>query len=238
MGSDRARLSYDRSRHWRGVVSQQGRVTLEADWNEAATIAAEENREQLIDFVGPAGTPDDGYAVVPVVDGNGNATGDLTITQGTMYVGGERVELDADLDYELQGEGDWVDHRGRLACGSIPRSPDRRHGESVYLLLREQEVSAVEDPALLDVALGGPDTMPSASDRPARRPQRDRRGTRAPARSAWLEQHWAADGLAFDPATMRLESPSTLQVGFRRTRRRRHPASPWPTAATWGRRTS
>ena len=36
MGSDRARVSYDPSRHWRGVVYQEGRVTLEADWNEAA----------------------------------------------------------------------------------------------------------------------------------------------------------------------------------------------------------
>ena len=36
--------------------------------------------------------------------------------------------------------------------------PGRRH-ELVYLLAAEQEVSAVEDPALADVALGGPDTM-------------------------------------------------------------------------------
>ena len=33
-----------------------------------------------------------------------------------------------------------------------------RH-ELVYLMAAEQEVSAVEDPALADVALGGPDTM-------------------------------------------------------------------------------
>ena len=35
MSSDRARISYDPSRHWRGVISQQGRVALEADANEA-----------------------------------------------------------------------------------------------------------------------------------------------------------------------------------------------------------
>ena len=68
MGSDRARVSYDPSRHWRGVVYQEGRVTLEADWNEAETIADEGNREQLLDIVGPSGTPDNGYQVVPVVD--------------------------------------------------------------------------------------------------------------------------------------------------------------------------
>ena len=53
MGSDRARMSYDPSRHWRGVINQQGRVTLEADWNEAAAIAAEDDRAQLVDVIGP-----------------------------------------------------------------------------------------------------------------------------------------------------------------------------------------
>jgi hypothetical protein len=46
-------VSFDPSRHWRGVINQQGRVTLEADWNEAAAIAAESERAQLVDVVGP-----------------------------------------------------------------------------------------------------------------------------------------------------------------------------------------
>ena len=85
MSSDRARVSYEPSRHWRGVINQQGRVTLEADWNEARAIAAESERAQLVDVVGPSGTPDDGYRVDVA------GSGDLTIRQGTMYVGGERM---------------------------------------------------------------------------------------------------------------------------------------------------
>ena len=38
MPGDRARVSYDPGRKWRGVIAQQGRVTVEADWNEAAMI--------------------------------------------------------------------------------------------------------------------------------------------------------------------------------------------------------
>ena len=38
MAGDRARVSYDPSRKWRGLIAQQGRVTVEADWNEAAMI--------------------------------------------------------------------------------------------------------------------------------------------------------------------------------------------------------
>ena len=48
------------------MISQQGRVTLEADWNEADAIAAEERRAELMNIIGPAGTPDDGYRILPV----------------------------------------------------------------------------------------------------------------------------------------------------------------------------
>ncbi len=65
MGSDRARVSYDETRRYRAVVAQQGRVTLEADLNEATAIDGEAAREQTLEIVGPTGTPDDGYRVLP-----------------------------------------------------------------------------------------------------------------------------------------------------------------------------
>jgi hypothetical protein len=197
---------------------------LEADWNEAATIAAEETREQLLDIVGPAGTPDDGYAVTPVVDGNGNATGDLTIGPGTMYVGGERVQLDAPLDYGLQNLGDWVDNDGDPLW--VPSTvPDGAADESVYLLLREQEVGAVEDGALLDIALGGPDT--AQRTRIAQRVVRRTTGE-ATCGGAWatLDKIWAEQGLTFDPGTMQLRSGSTLQVSFQQDPQAPTPCDP------------
>src|ERR1044072_5311460 len=103
MASDRARLSYDESRQYRSVVYQQGRVTLEADGNEAQIIAAEEQREQALDFVGPTGTPDNGYAITPTGPAH-----DFTIGAGTMYVGGGRVTHDSAL-YSKQSE--WLDHK-------------------------------------------------------------------------------------------------------------------------------
>ena len=39
MASDRARISFDPTRDYRTVLAQQGRVTLEADVNEAGLIA-------------------------------------------------------------------------------------------------------------------------------------------------------------------------------------------------------
>jgi Family of unknown function (DUF6519) len=152
MGSDRARISYDPTQQYRAVVAQQGRVTLEADWNEAHQIASEELREETLDFVGAAGTPDDGYKVVPVTE-----QFDFATTLGTMYVGGVRAFSPTQIQYSNQR--DWLDREGDpnwVKPADLANIPSTR--EFIYLLLREQQVSAVEDSALLEKALGGPDT--------------------------------------------------------------------------------
>lgn len=203
MPSDRARDSYDPTRQYRSVVMQQGRVTLEADGNEAQFIAAENLRLETIDIVGPCGTPDDGYAV------SGAGFLGLSIGPGTMYVGGERVELPEAVEYAKQSEwldsaGDplWIDQKG-MKLGT----------EFVYLLLREQEVGAVEDVPLREVALGGPDT--------AQRTRLTQRFVRAGVEAkdcetalTAVEKQWQQLGLQFDDKSMRLNSPATLQVKF------------------------
>src|SRR3982751_6216928 len=103
MGSDRARVTYDPRQSYRSVVMQQGRVTLEADWNEAQAIAAEELRKETLDIVGPSGTPDDGYRVEPL-SGLGFAPFDFLVSAGTMYVGGLRVELATPVQYSNQSD--------------------------------------------------------------------------------------------------------------------------------------
>ena len=126
---------------------QQGRVTLEADWNEAQAIAEEALRADAQDIIGPVGTPAVGNGYKIAVPGNQDY--DFSINQGTMYVGGERVTLPAPAFYFQQP--DWID-------GPDPILPTPPKQEFVYLALREQEVSAVEDADLREVALGGPDT--------------------------------------------------------------------------------
>jgi hypothetical protein len=207
MASDRARISFEPSRQWRSVISQQGRVTVEADANEANAIAAAERRAELVETVGPTGTPDDGYGLQ--VAPSGAPAGDFTVGHGTMYVGGERVRLEADLAYSSQA--DWIDSADDplWVAPAVPSGAN----EAVYLLLREQEVGAVEDPALRDAALGGPDT--SARTRIIQRVVRaPTTGTDCAGALADLETAWAAEGLAFDPATMSLRSGATLQVSY------------------------
>ncbi len=157
MGSDRARSTYDRTRQYRRVVSQQGRVVVEADLNEFGEILTEDARGALIDVVGPYGVPRDartrarghGYAIT------GFRAGDFDIGRGAIYVGGLRVEQqEPELTYSTQTEGleRWP-HQGALEPWT-----DGDPYALAMLYLREQEVSATEDTTLLDVALGGPDT--------------------------------------------------------------------------------
>ena len=215
MGSDRARVTYDPKQQYRSVVMQQGRVTLEADWNEAAQITNEEIRKEALDFVGPCGTPDDGYRVV-VLSVPTNPPFDFFIRSGTMYVGGMRVHLYDPVQYSNQPDWrdygpedpDWVDLSSFTASPAIFPT-----NEFVYLYLREQEISAVEVPDLKDVALGGPDT--------AQRTRLLQRFVRVSSQGkdcvsglTAAQAKWQTEGLFFDPDTMRLCSWSRLQVGF------------------------
>jgi hypothetical protein len=224
MASDRARLSYDPNRKWRGLIAQQGRVTLEADWNEAAAIDDERDRLLTLDFVGPIGTPNSpaaGYVVTGVPQANAPAAsvpGDLTIGAGALYVGGERFDLDAPVTYSTQAE--WLDSSTDplwVTPPGVPVPPGRTvvAFELVYLLAFAQEVSAVEDPELADVALGGPDTMQRR-----RLIQHFVRQTIADATDDWWSQLTAAApagafaGVALDTTLMRLFSRTRLQVAF------------------------
>ena len=211
MGSDRARATYDPRQQYRSVVMQQGRVTLEADWNEGQQIFTEEMRKEALDFVGPSGTPDDGYGIVLPARPT-NPPFDFSIGPGIMYVGGVRAQLDQPVQYSNQP--DWLDHGpDDPDWVDLPTLSAHPIDEFVYLLLREQEVSAVEDPDLKDVALGGPDTAQRT-----RLLQRFVRiasqGASCDAGLAAAETKWATEGLRFDPANMRLLSESTLQVQF------------------------
>jgi len=212
MGSDRAKNSYDPTQQYRAVVAQQGRVTLEADWNEAQQIASEELREETLDFVGASGTPDNGYEVIAAAQPQPQPF-DFATGAGTMYVGGVRVFSAQPIKYSNQL--DWLDHVGDpdwVDPANMKSGPPA--SELVYLLLREQEVSAVEDSALLEKALGGPDTT--------QRLRLIQHIVRLPTKgencSYALEeaiQFWRDDrGLKFDPSTLRLLSAATLKVSF------------------------
>ncbi len=91
MKGDFTRFSHQPHRHYAGVLVQQGRVTLDADWNEQFDIDDHRWRIQTIDTIGRACAPEDapGFGLSLTPDGS-----DLIISPGRIYVDGILVEID------------------------------------------------------------------------------------------------------------------------------------------------
>ena len=147
--ADLSRWIFRPERHYSRVVVQQGRVSLDADANAQASILLHYMRTLAADLIGPFGGPSDdlGFGIATGTD-KGEAT--LTIGPGRYYVDGLLCEADgtALIDYFQQPDG----------YGGVPALPDPPY--LVWLKVWERFISAVEDPALREVALGldGPDT--------------------------------------------------------------------------------
>jgi hypothetical protein len=195
MSIDRARNSYDVTREWRAVLAQQGRVTLEADVNEGTKIIGEERRREAIDVVGPAASPDNGYVV------SVNSTGsDVLIGPGTLYIGGWRVSLASQIATASQPA--WL---------HMPAWPTPKGNQTIALLVTEHTVIAVEDTALQEVALGGPDSAGRLRllQHVLRVPTTA--GSCVEAAKA-LAEYAASNGQTYNPTTCELTSNATLQV--------------------------
>jgi hypothetical protein len=144
VGGDFSRLTFTADKHYSAVLQQQGRVQLDADWNEEVEICAHRERAITGDMVGPCGAPelDGGFAISCTEDG------DLRLSAGRLYVAGMLCELEAECSYTGQPD--------------LPRvaaiSPAEGRTDLVYLDLWERLITAVEDPEIREPALGGPDT--------------------------------------------------------------------------------
>ena len=149
---DISRSIFDARKHYTGVRMQQGRVLVDDDWNEHATIASEDQRLTRIDVIGPAGTPDAGFLIDPNAAPIAAADPvDFTIRAGTFYLGGLRLELEQDETLRMQH--DWI-----RVSASLPPRPTAQRDDLVYLEVYEQPVSASEDNEIYEPALGGPDS--------------------------------------------------------------------------------
>lgn len=150
MKGDFTRITFDPNKHYSSVRMQQGRVQLDADWNEQVDINNHLTRTQSRDVIGASGVPrlEGGFQISLV-------TGDLGISPGRMYVAGLLCENQTITSYKTQphfypqhlNPSDYTD--------GIP-SEDGLY--LVYLDVWEAHVTAIEDTAIRESALGGPDT--------------------------------------------------------------------------------
>ncbi|RIH82434.1 hypothetical protein Mterra_02666 [Calidithermus terrae] len=151
MKGDFTRLTFKRRKRYSGVRMQQGRVQLDADWNEQHDISTYFHRSALEDSLGPAGGPLGGAGFGLSVVGN-----NLRLGAGRYYVGGLLCENDADVLYTAQPD-----------LNGLVSLPGEDGLYLAYLDVWERHLSHLEDPALTDsrlgpalreVALRGPDT--------------------------------------------------------------------------------
>lgn len=148
MHGDFSRVIFDPARRFSAVLSQQGRVQLDAEINEQTAILLHYMRTLATDLMGPAAYPPDheglGGFGVDAFDGD-----TFAVAPGRMYVNGILCECDG-TDYWEQPDGHLDPDGDRL-----PSEPFL-----VYLRVWERLVTAWEAPWIREVALGpnGPDT--------------------------------------------------------------------------------
>ena len=148
MKGDFSRQTFDPRRHYAGVLMQQGRVQLDADWNEQESIQRRRTQLEAQDVIGRCGAPRDEAGFEVALAGNA-----LTIGAGRFYVDGLLAESETDaLAYEAQPDlldpPSWLDALG---------AADTNLG-LVYLDVWERHITPLDDRLLREVALGGPDT--------------------------------------------------------------------------------
>lgn len=150
MKGDFARVTFDPSQHRTRVLQQQGRVLLEADWNEQVSIQLHLLHTLIRDLVGPCWAVGSGFQLTP-----GQGLSGWPLTAGHFYVDGILCENTADCTLGAQPHAPTpVD-----SAGSWSQPPA---SFVLWLDVWERHVSAIEAPSLLDLALDGVDTASRA----------------------------------------------------------------------------
>ena len=156
MKGDFSRSTFRRSEHYSNVRLQQGRVLLDADWNEQVDIQASRDQTTASDVVGVSGAPLHAAGFELSVEGN-----QLKIGGGRYYVDGILCENDEEVvtfaarPILTFGDGTGIPVQPDLPGVDLPTEPG---SYLAYLDVWERHITALEDPAIREVALGGPDT--------------------------------------------------------------------------------
>jgi hypothetical protein len=174
MSTDITRRTFDPANHYSRVVMQQGRVALDADWNEQSAILLHYMRTLASDIIGRCAGPADhlGFEILTAADPDWETRfdalaagdvrykafkpdvkgGNLLICPGRYYVDGILVENDAPALYDAQLGFPFNDG---ITLDVINRWDD---AVLLYLKVCEREITYVQDDRIREVALGGPDT--------------------------------------------------------------------------------
>ena len=159
MPGDYSRFTDDPKKRFSQVLMQQGRVLLDSDWNELVEIITRRDRLHIFDIMGRAAVPRvfAANSTAFAITSAGAPANDLKIGAGRAYVDGIMVE--AMPTHPLKTGNDPLTYLTQPFFPSPPALNTVPGGSGLaYLDVWEREITALEDPSLLDPALGGVDT--------------------------------------------------------------------------------
>lgn len=147
MPGDYTRFTFDPRNRYSSVFMQQGRLYLDQDKNADSDIQRYAQRALAEDVLGRYGVSFARWPDAFLVGHVGAPPEDLSIGEGRLYIDGLRAE-------HFPGEGATYLHQPFL-----PLPPPLPAGEAnIYLRMWDREITYLENPGLLDFALGGNDT--------------------------------------------------------------------------------
>jgi hypothetical protein len=173
MKNDITRDTFHRVKHFSRVLMQQGRVQLDADWNEQVSILLNYLQTIMVDLVGPSAgpasvcgfglllsaadvdalklSPEESKALQERVKKEG-----VLIGPGRYYVGGLLAENEQVASFFQQPSKPFD-------ADGLKKMQDEAKGALViYLDVWERHITAIEDDQIREIALGGPDTATRA----------------------------------------------------------------------------
>lgn len=147
MAGDITRSTFRKENHYSQVCQQQGRVGLDADFNEQGKIDRHWDITANKDIIGPCGFPRDnaGFEIAVVPGENGNPS-TLSIAPGRGYVDGILIENEESVLFTQQ-----LDLPGAIL-------PEETGTHIVYLDVWERDLTPIQAPHIQEVALNGADT--------------------------------------------------------------------------------
>lgn len=145
------------------VLMQQGRVQLDADWNEQADILLRLIRHLAKNLIGPQGGPVDGAGFAITVASTNN---NLLIGTGDYYIDGILVENRVENE-DVDDNGNPIPYAYNTQPYYTPPTSLPLNNPDYYLVYKdvwEQQITYLEDGSIREVALGEsrPDTATRA----------------------------------------------------------------------------
>ena len=160
MKGDFSRLTFNSSNHYSSVRMQQGRVQVDADWNEQVDIQAHYDRTTTQDIIGRSGAPLHQAGFEITLDPNNSSTNppNLLLSPGRYYVDGLLCEIDQEVSLLNQPDLPGVESIQKLLSDFRSNLENISSLYLVYLDVWERHLTVLDQPELREVALGGPDT--------------------------------------------------------------------------------